>query len=60
MPAQQDQRRGVLSIRSCFNSPASQPEIQIVDTPKKLETTVSASFAAGHHQINRTLVIFLQ
>jgi len=27
-----------------------------VDTPKALETTVSASFAASHHQINRTLV----
>ena len=32
-------------------------EIQIVDTPKALETTGSASFAASHHQINRTLVI---
>jgi hypothetical protein len=27
-----------------------------VDTLKALETTVSESFAASHHQINRTLV----
>jgi hypothetical protein len=33
-----------------------QSEIQIVDTPAALETTVNASFAAGDRQINRTLV----
>ena len=33
-----------------------QPEIQIVDTPNAPETSVNASFAAGHRQINRTLL----
>src|SRR5437867_655793 len=33
-----------------------QSEIQIVDTHESLETRVSIGFAAGWHQINRTLL----
>jgi hypothetical protein len=35
----------------------NQSEIQIVDTHETLETRVTIGFAAGRHQINRTLLI---